>query len=145
MRDPGKSIIRARAPGRHFYVAPNNSIRSNSRSIPHQLTRRVSGSRADYRAAKIRGFPWSTEFFGGTGRLRRARLRDIRVAAAGASLTVPAINEGLIPGLGTFRFARYFGLGRTKRMILSGDAVIGVEDFDEAMTACRAKRAPNRR
>ncbi len=61
------------------------------------------------------------------GGLQLALACDIRVATAEASLAVPAINEGLIPGLGTFRLARFIGLGRAKRMILSGDAVTGAE------------------
>ena len=52
---------------------------------------------------------------------------DIRVATADAHLSVPAISEGLLPGLGTFRLARYIGHGRAKQMILSGDAVTGAE------------------
>lgn len=61
------------------------------------------------------------------GGLQLALACDIRVATADASLAVPAINEGLIPGLGTFRLARFIGLGRAKQMILSGDAVTGAE------------------
>ena len=61
------------------------------------------------------------------GGLQLALACDIRVATAGASLAVPAISEGLIPGLGTFRLARYIGLGRAKQMIFSGDAVTGEE------------------
>ena len=44
------------------------------------------------------------------GGLQLALACDIRIATADASLAVPAINEGLIPGLGTFRLARYIGL-----------------------------------
>jgi enoyl-CoA hydratase/carnithine racemase len=51
-------------------------------------------------------------------------------ATADVSLALPAIKEGLIPGLGTFRLARYIGLGRAKRLIISGDAVSGSEALD---------------
>jgi enoyl-CoA hydratase/carnithine racemase len=61
------------------------------------------------------------------GGLQLAMACDIRVATDDANLSVPAINEGLIPGLGTFRLARYIGHGRAKRMILSGDPVTGAE------------------
>jgi enoyl-CoA hydratase/carnithine racemase len=64
------------------------------------------------------------------GGLQLALACDIRVATADASLAVPAINEGLIPGLGTFRLARFIGLGRAKRMILSGDSVTGAEALE---------------
>ena len=61
------------------------------------------------------------------GGLQLALACDIRVATADASLALPAINEGLIPGLGTYRLARYIGLGRAKRLIISGDVVTGAE------------------
>ena len=61
------------------------------------------------------------------GGLQLAMACDIRVATADANLSVPAVNEGLIPGLGTFRLARFIGHGRAKRMILSGDPVTGAE------------------
>jgi len=64
------------------------------------------------------------------GGLQLALACDIRVATADASLSVPAIKEGLIPGLGTFRLARYIGLGRAKRMILSGDSMTGAEALE---------------
>ena len=64
------------------------------------------------------------------GGLQLAMACDIRVATADANLSVPAINEGLIPGLGTFRLARFIGHGRAKQMILSGDSVTGAEALD---------------
>jgi enoyl-CoA hydratase/carnithine racemase len=78
------------------------------------------------------------------GGLQLALASDIRVAADDAILGLPAIKECLIPGLSTYRLARYVGLGRTKRLILSGlnisaaeafqmglvDHVVPLEDFD---------------
>lgn len=55
------------------------------------------------------------------GGLQLALACDVRVAADNAILGLPAIKEGLIPGLGTYRLAHYVGLGRAKRMILSGE------------------------
>ena len=52
---------------------------------------------------------------------------DIRIAAADAQLGLPAAKEGFIPGLGTYRLPRYIGLGRAKRMALSGENVDGNE------------------
>lgn len=57
------------------------------------------------------------------GGLQLALAADIRVAADNAILGLPAIKESLIPGLGTFRLAHYVGLGRAKRLILSGENV----------------------
>ena len=52
---------------------------------------------------------------------------DIRIAAADAQMGLPAAKEGFIPGLGTYRLPRYIGLGRAKRMALSGENVDGNE------------------
>jgi enoyl-CoA hydratase len=54
------------------------------------------------------------------GGLQLALAADIRIAADNAILGLPAIKECLIPGLSTFRLARYVGLGHAKKLILSG-------------------------
>ena len=61
------------------------------------------------------------------GGLQLALAADIRVCTPSAKLGVPAIKEGLIPGLGTYRLARYIGLGRAKRLIISGETIEGRE------------------
>ena len=61
------------------------------------------------------------------GGLQLALAADIRVCTPSAKLGVPAIKEGLIPGLGTYRLARYIGLGRAKRLIISGETIEGCE------------------
>ena len=52
---------------------------------------------------------------------------DVRIAAADCRLGLPAAREGFIPGLGAYRLPRYIGLGRAKRMALSGESVDGRE------------------
>jgi enoyl-CoA hydratase/carnithine racemase len=52
---------------------------------------------------------------------------DIRVATPSAEMWLPAIQEGIIPGLGTWRLARYVGMGRAKKMTLLGNRVDGEE------------------
>jgi enoyl-CoA hydratase/carnithine racemase len=59
------------------------------------------------------------------GGLQLALACDIRVATASCALGLPAIKEGIVPGLGTFRLPRYIGLGRAKWMVLSGENVDG--------------------
>jgi enoyl-CoA hydratase/carnithine racemase len=59
------------------------------------------------------------------GGLQLALACDIRVAAEDCQLGLPAIKEGIVPGLGTFRLPRYIGLGRAKWMVLSGENVDG--------------------
>ena len=61
------------------------------------------------------------------GGLQLALACDIRVGTRSVGLSLPAITEGLIPGLGTFRLARYIGLGRAKRLTLLGSRINGVE------------------
>lgn len=70
------------------------------------------------------------------GGLQLALACDIRVAADNAILGLPAIKESLIPGLGTYRLSHYVGLGRAKRLVLSGENVnaqdayaIGLVDY----------------
>jgi enoyl-CoA hydratase/carnithine racemase len=57
------------------------------------------------------------------GALQLAIACDVRVAADNAILGLPAIKEGLIPGLATHRLPHYIGLGRAKHMILSGENI----------------------
>ena len=61
------------------------------------------------------------------GGLQLALACDIRVCTPSAKLGLPAIKEGLIPGLGTFRLARYIGLGRARSLIIRGNLIDGTE------------------
>ncbi len=59
--------------------------------------------------------------------LQLALASDIRVCTLGTRLGLPAIKEGLIPGVGAFRLARYIGLGRAKLLIIRGNMINGTE------------------
>ena len=48
---------------------------------------------------------------------------DVRLGLAGASLSFPEVRMGFLPGMATWRLARFVGLGRARRMILTGEAV----------------------
>ena len=61
------------------------------------------------------------------GGLQLPLASDIRIATEDAVLGLPAAKEGFIPGLGTHRLPRYIGLGRAKRMALSGESIDGLE------------------
>ena len=63
------------------------------------------------------------------GGLQLALASDVRVAADNAILGLPAIKESLIPGLATFRLPHYVGLGRAKRLILSGQNIDAKEAY----------------
>ncbi len=61
------------------------------------------------------------------GGLQLAMASDIRVSTGSAQIGLPAIKESLIPGLGTWRLPRFIGMGRAKKLILSGDNIDGEE------------------
>jgi enoyl-CoA hydratase len=52
---------------------------------------------------------------------------DIRVCAADCRIGLPAIHEGLFPGMAPLRLMQLIGLGPARRLILSGE-VIGPDD-----------------
>ena len=59
------------------------------------------------------------------GGLQLALACDIRMASEDCQIGLPAIKEGIVAGLGTFRLPRYIGLGRAKQLVLSGDNIDG--------------------
>jgi enoyl-CoA hydratase/carnithine racemase len=64
------------------------------------------------------------------GGLQLALASDIRIATDDCQLGLPAIKEGIVPGLGTLRLSKYIGLGRAKWMVLSGDNIDGRRAFE---------------
>ena len=64
------------------------------------------------------------------GGLQLALACDIRIATEDCQLGLPAIKEGIVPGLGTLRLPRYIGLGRAKWMALSGANIDGRRAYD---------------
>lgn len=61
------------------------------------------------------------------GGLQVALACDVRVARDDATLGLPAVKECLVPGLGVWRLPRYVGLGRAKRLVLTGETVGAAE------------------
>jgi enoyl-CoA hydratase/carnithine racemase len=57
------------------------------------------------------------------GGLQLALACDIRVCTRAAQMGLPASKEGIIPGLATYRLARYVGLGRAKQLIYLGNLI----------------------
>jgi len=55
------------------------------------------------------------------GGLQLALACDLRIARDDARFGVTAVKEGIIPGMGMWRIARYAGLGRAKRLALAAD------------------------
>ncbi len=48
---------------------------------------------------------------------------DVRVATGTARFSLPEVQQGYLPGMSTWRLARYVGLGRAKRIVLSGEVL----------------------
>ncbi|MEW6212349.1 MAG: enoyl-CoA hydratase/isomerase family protein [Acidobacteriota bacterium] len=61
------------------------------------------------------------------GGLQVALACDLRVASEDAQMGLPAVLEALIPGLGTHRLPRFIGIGRARRMILTGELISAKE------------------
>lgn len=52
---------------------------------------------------------------------------DIRIAATDCRLALPAVSDGIIPGMAPIRLPRLIGLGPARRLMLTGE-VIGAEE-----------------
>jgi enoyl-CoA hydratase len=70
--------------------------------------------------AKIRGYAIG-------GGLQITLACDLRVATPDARFGLPAVLEALIPGMGTYRLPRFVGLGRARRMALTGELIAADE------------------
>jgi len=57
------------------------------------------------------------------GGLQVALAADLRVARDDARFGITAVREGIIPGMGMWRVARYAGLGRAKRLALAAEMI----------------------
>ena len=52
------------------------------------------------------------------GGVQLALVCDSRIAARGTTLRLDEVHNGFLPGMATFRLAKYVGLGRAKRIIM---------------------------
>jgi enoyl-CoA hydratase/carnithine racemase len=57
------------------------------------------------------------------GGLQLAISCDLRVCSDDCRLGLPAVNEGLVPGLAPYRLPRLIGLGPARRLVLSGEII----------------------
>ncbi len=57
------------------------------------------------------------------GGLQVALACDLRVVRDDARFGITAVREGIVPGIGMWRVARYAGLGRAKRLALAADVI----------------------
>jgi enoyl-CoA hydratase/carnithine racemase len=64
------------------------------------------------------------------GGLQIALACDLRVARDDARFGVTAVKEGIIPGVGMWRIARFAGLGRAKRLAIAAEVVDAATAYD---------------
>ena len=89
------------------------------------------------------------------GGMQVALVCDLRVATHSASFQLPEVHLGFLPGMATFRFAKYVGLGRAKRLLLTCPVIkasealeVGIvdelnDDLDEALVKAIDSLGPN--
>jgi len=70
--------------------------------------------------AKIRGYALG-------GGLQVTLACDLRVATIDSRFGLPAVLEALIPGMGVYRLPRFIGLGRARRLVLTGEMIAADE------------------
>lgn len=80
------------------------------------------------------------------GGVQLALVTDARVMAQDATLQLNEVHQGFLPGMATFRLAKYVGLGHTKRLIMRCPVVgadeslqlglvdVATDDLDDALT-----------
>ncbi len=64
------------------------------------------------------------------GGLQLVLLCDARIAEARAVFRLDEVEKGFLPGMATFRLAKYIGLGRAKSLILTGRSIRAAEALD---------------
>jgi enoyl-CoA hydratase/carnithine racemase len=64
------------------------------------------------------------------GGLQVALACDLRVARDDARFGITAVKEGIIPGIGMWRAARYAGLGRAQRLAVAADVIDAATALD---------------
>jgi len=57
------------------------------------------------------------------GGFQLALVADQRIATPGAHFQLPEVHMGFLPGMATFRLAKYVGLGHAKRIMLCAETV----------------------
>jgi len=64
------------------------------------------------------------------GGLQLVLLCDARIAESRAVFRLDEVEKGFLPGMATFRLAKYVGLGRAKNLILTGRSIRAAEALD---------------
>jgi len=82
------------------------------------------------------------------GGFQLALIADVRIATSRATFSLPEVRMGFLPGMATYRLAKYVGLGHARRIMLSGEEVTAAkalelglideinDDLDAGLAAC---------
>jgi len=64
------------------------------------------------------------------GGFQLALIADLRLASPRASFQLPEVQLGFLPGMATFRLAKYVGLGHAKRIALCAETLPAARAFE---------------
>jgi len=64
------------------------------------------------------------------GGLQFALACDLRIGTKSLILALPAVRDGIMPGLAVWRLTQFIGKGRAKRLILGGENLTGTEGYN---------------
>src|SRR3954464_4274862 len=156
--DPGVRIVVVRGRGRSFCAGLDLDMFA-AEGMPREFYRRQEGG---FRLLEVMDKTVIAAIHGHClgGGVQLAAAYDVRVASSDAVLGLPAIDEGLFPGMAPYRLPRLVGKGRATSLILTGrpvgaeeahriglvDHVIAADRFEEELSAvvdayARAPRA----
>jgi enoyl-CoA hydratase/carnithine racemase len=125
-RTPGLRVVVVRGAGRAFSAGLDLNMRARGVNLDfferQERTRMRIESLEPITVAAVHGHCLG-------GGLQLAIACDIRVCSTDAHLGLPAVLEGLIPGLAPVRLPRLIGLGPARRLILSGEVIDATTAF----------------
>jgi enoyl-CoA hydratase/carnithine racemase len=156
--DPDVGVVVVRGRGRSFCAGLDLDVFATEGMSLEFFRRQEGGFRSLETMDKVVIAAIHGHCLGGAVQLAAAC--DVRVASSDAVIGLPAIDEGLFPGMAPYRLPRLVGKGRAASLILTGrrigaeeahaiglvDHVVEADRFDEQLAAvvdeyARAPRA----
>jgi enoyl-CoA hydratase len=145
--DPAIDVVVVRGRGRSFCAGLDLDVFAAEGMSPDFYRRQEAGFRRLETMDKTVVAAIHGHCLGGGVQLAAAC--DVRVASSDASLGLPAVDEGLFPGMAPYRLPRLVGKGRAASLILTGrrltagealaiglvDHVVAADRFDEELEA----------
>jgi enoyl-CoA hydratase len=145
--DPAVEIVVVRGRGRAFCAGLDLDMYAADGMSMEFYRRQEAG----FRVLETMGKPVIAAIHGYWlgGGVQLAAACDVRVASTDTTLGLPAVDEGLFPGMAPYRLPRLVGKGRANALILTGrpvgaeeaeriglvDHVVDAADFDAQLAA----------